>query len=609
MPVKRKTPVKRKAPLKRKAAVKRKAPVKKRAPKTDHEAVMQTLDQGKVAMIVPAPVSAPAPTSIPAVPSAPMPSGLQFQRQATNFEKSLSGTKLKSLSNVPLGPACMDGYSWDTGRKVCRKDNFSLTPFVKPTTCQPGYVWDAPLAKCKSICAAGQIYDSKTNMCKALTTAVNGVATAIANSPGATPNANSIANAPNAAISSSLKSLLAGAQIEVAKKTEQAGNLVAAGQTKKAEAVMGQVSNIMNSPSSSSRESGRPDVRSMVAKLNQAATIVKHEPGASPVADSIVATPNTVLAQEIDKLSPAKQEKVAELTEKAKNASTSKQAEKSYLTKAVELIIGNPETYGVPSQHIVTPKLKSIPMYNTATSSGFVKPVYGQPVNFIESQIAKKLDEDRPRYVEAEYSRPNVASIVKDLNQVATIVKKEPGPTPVANSIVATPNVEIAKELDQLPAGTQQKVRQLTEEAKNASTTEKAEEKLGVIGTILEYAKKLDDYDDKEHHQIAEDLNQAAKTANKETGPTPAAKSIVATPNVVLAQKIAELTPAKQEKIIELTNQAHNAITTQEAEKKLNTATNLINSAPSKTTAQDNQSRRQSKQQYKPRNKNSFIGP
>ena len=160
----------RKSPASRKPASRKPATKKAAHKRTVKKVIADLQSQGPVvvapgvetapaAVVVPATSSQPAmvvPATATGIPMAPtMPTNMQVARAQTAFEKSLSGVKLKSLSTVPLGPGCMDGYSWDTERKICRKNNFSLTPFAGTINknCQMGNVWDEAQQRCIS---AGQ---------------------------------------------------------------------------------------------------------------------------------------------------------------------------------------------------------------------------------------------------------------------------------------------------------------------------------------------------------------------------------------------------------------------------------------------------------------------
>lgn len=343
MVVKRKSPAKKKSPAKRKPAARRKAPVKRRArlPKNDHEAVMQTLDKGQAAMIVPDHIPVASVPSAPvysAIPPAPMMKNYETPRSnlANRFASAFSGLRKKSgLTN-----GCPDGYTWNESRGICLKDNGGYKGSVTPKTCFPGNKWDSSLNKCVSICEKGSAWDIKNGLCKPLTTAINEVAKEVKAAPGASPSANSIVSTPNPTIQTAVASLPAPQQAQLVQKVDQAAALVQNGQPKQAEKVLGQVNAVLNHappPPPIYNGSGRVDIRALTSKLNSEAKETKAAPGASPAANAIVATPNAVLEKKIESLPAAKQNQVAEMVKKIESTPDGKQSE-GLLTKIDDIL-------------------------------------------------------------------------------------------------------------------------------------------------------------------------------------------------------------------------------------------------------------------------------
>lgn len=332
MVVKRKSPAKKKSSVKRRPVARRKSSVKRttRLPKNDHEAVMQTVNNGQAAMIIPDHIAVATPSApvYSAPPPAPMMKNYETPRSnlANRFSSAFSGLRKQNIG-VRNKTDCDSGYTWNASRGVCLKDG-GYTPAVTPKECFPGNKWDSSLNKCVSICEKGSAWDIKSGLCKPLTTAINEVAKEIKAAPGASPAANSIVSTPNATIQKAVESLPAAQQTQIVQKVDQAATLVENGQPKQAEKILGQVSGVLNNTVSSH------SVSQLVKVLNNEAKETKAAPGASPAANAIVSTPNTVLEQKIKDLSPAKQEKVAELVQKIESTPNGKQSEVKLKTLA-----------------------------------------------------------------------------------------------------------------------------------------------------------------------------------------------------------------------------------------------------------------------------------
>jgi len=347
MVVKRKSPAKKKSPAKRKPAARRKAPVKRRArlPKNDHEAVMQTLDKGQAAMIVPDHIPVASVASVPSAPvySAPPPAPMMKNYEtprsnlANRFASAFSGLRKQNIG-VRNRTDCDSGYTWNESRGICTKNGF--TPTVTPKNCFPGNKWDSSLNKCVSICEKGSAWDIKNGLCKPLTTAINEVAKEVKAAPGASPSANSIVSTPNPTIQTAVASLPAPQQAQLVQKVDQAAALVQNGQPKQAEKVLGQVNAVLNHappPPPIYNGSGRVDIRALTLKLNSEAKETKAAPGASPAANAIVAIPNAVLEKKIESLPAAKQNQVAEMVKKIESTPDGKQSE-GLLTKIDDIL-------------------------------------------------------------------------------------------------------------------------------------------------------------------------------------------------------------------------------------------------------------------------------
>ena len=342
MVVKRKSPAKKKSPAKRKPAARRKAPVKRRArlPKNDHEAVMQTLDKGQAAMIVPDHIPVASVASVPSapvysvIPPAPMMKNYETPRSnlANRFASAFSGLRKQNIG-VRNRTDCDSGYTWNESRGICTKNGF--TPTVTPKNCFPGNKWDSSLNKCVSICEKGSAWDIKNGLCKPLTTAINEVAKEVKAAPGASPSANSIVSTPNPAIQTAVASLPAPQQAQLVQKVDQAAALVQNGQPKQAEKVLGQVNGVLNGVPPP--PPARNFAMHMTTKLNIAAKEVKEAPGPSPAANSIVATPNAVLEKKIESLPAAKQNQVAQIIKKIESTNSVKQ-EEGLLTKIDDIL-------------------------------------------------------------------------------------------------------------------------------------------------------------------------------------------------------------------------------------------------------------------------------